>query len=432
MGKIYSLIQGDISSQIAAIKQRSFVNNRVAMIGDSRCANGDIEATSGFPKVPYLQNIMWWANFYSYGKFSLSRDRNFGVTGERTWQILDRVDAALAASDAAFWLCVFTVNDVTTFTPAETREYADALIKKLVDAGRMPIIVCETPRGLDGGTFPFTGGDLQNHLANAEALRIISQKYNCILIDPWPLMLDYNSTYFTFRVGYTVDEVHLAAGGAMVIGKMISDIVGPLLSPGRTIPHAGFDIFQATNNPYGSLISNPTMVGGAGTNGAGSSGVVATSYNSRCQDAAMTVACAKITEAGTDRVYQKLTIAGTPTTTVGFAEMQIAVDVSQLVVGASYVAKAEIMLEAGYANFVAPTILLTPTTVGKRQWGPLVQSSEVPVPFSTELRGLLQTDTYDHEVTELVLAANIRFYFKQNLPASAVARIYGFTLNRVT
>ncbi len=421
----FSDIADDLNTSpanLAAIKARSLVNNEVMCIGDSRIANGFQAQADGFPTSPTGQNVVFWANYYTGGKFRLRRENNFGITGNKTDAIRARIGDALAASSAAICLYFAVTNDPASRTYLATRADLDASFEEITSDGRLLVVVADTPRGLAAGTGSFTGSVLQKHLANVRALRELVAKYNGILLDPWPIMLDAASTYSSFRVGYVSDdEVHLANGGAHVVGRLFGDAVGPLLSPGRGSTYSYFDTFQGTNNPYGSLISNPTMDGGGGATGLNATGSVADDYTALVGDAGLAVFCEKVQETGTNRDYQKLTVSGTASSaSLAFVELQIPVTVADLIVDEDYVSRAEVMIEAGYQNL----------TTNLRQWAPLVQTTDVPLPFSTRQRGQLISFPYTHAVTELAVMMRVRVYFKAGVPASAVIRVYSFDLCR--
>lgn len=311
-------------------------NNRIASIGDSLTyLNWHNTPSSDPATVRTMQSRGWqfWAQTLSGGKVLFSEDATFGISGQTSTQILARIPAALAATDAGAFTLLATTNDRTATNDLSLQTSKDnvtAAISLITGAGRLCFLIIPPPIGFAGGTGGVTGypsaNQIKTHMACIEWMRrVASRMPGVVIVDAFANLVDPAdaSAGFNSTVAGPSDTAHFGTAGAYYIGKAFADQVNVIYpAPGFINIHSA-DVYDATYNPAGNMITNGAMTGTAGTQSAGGStmsGQVATSWSLTGSSATgLTVVASKVTSG--QRTMQQLVISGTPSADTSYIEL---------------------------------------------------------------------------------------------------------------
>lgn len=301
-------------------------NNKIAILGDSRtdqCTSSTSLRSAGW--LHHLKALVWQRIEFRFDLSQTPVSDNFGVSGQRSDQILARVDDMLAATDASVIIAYgCSVNDRLqgrdweTFTLPNLR----SIQSKIIDAGRIIIWVTDTLSGdATFASFRLTGAQLRYHQRTRQWMLDQVTEPGVYVADPrqhWDLatsLVGYN------KLLYTLDGLHPISLGAYWLAKSTQPIIEALFPPRAILPTSNSDQYHATDNPKGCLNSNPLLDGTSGTlnNGGGTncSGVLATGYT--CTAGADATGTTAVYSKETDG-RQKVVLAGT--TSAGTASNQ--------------------------------------------------------------------------------------------------------------
>ena len=196
-----------------------------------------------------------------------------------------------------------------------------------------------------------------------------------------------------FAAALSTDKIHLRDYGGMVVGAALGDLILRMLPAASDPQRYGYDdVYDATNNPSGSLMAAgvPTLAGAAGTAGTGASGAVPTGVTiSRTNGSAMTATCSFVAKtdgpgndwqiavsgaAATETVTATYTLTPNPQgkTIVAQAEIEITassslayVDVQLVAAGTGFVQASglgPVTNDVGEPDNVGVLVLRTPPT----------------------------------------------------------------------
>jgi lysophospholipase L1-like esterase len=247
----------------------------VALLGDSITANNGVLNGTQDPGVAttlqrYHNALGWftWANIRLGHRLIVARQA--GIAGERSDQILTRVDTQiLTMNPLPAWCTVMAgtndINQMATLpmTSAQSIANLTAIYTKLRGAG-IKIIACTVL-----GSTNFTGAQLQM-LADINAFI-----RNYASTNPGVVLVDWDAywadpTTGNPVAGYAVDGVtHPGPVGASRLGKVMADALSPFVLGSRAM--------ASSNANPNNLSSNPNMLGAVTTGfPAGVSGTAAT------------------------------------------------------------------------------------------------------------------------------------------------------------
>lgn len=300
-------------------------NRQVAILGDSITQHNtyNVDGTSNWNASTRYGNryiafgYATWLRFLTYVGFDLDGASNFGVVGDTLPMILARTDAALLASNAATWFVMGGINDrgAGALTLQNSIDALTSIVNKIIAAGRLVVIFIPMPCGdANNSGNRLSATQLKRHMAFR---RWIMENYASTpgveVVDTWRYFADPNSTVGDAIIGLTYDGIHPSPAGAYAVAKAALPVVN-LLFP----PRFGFllasnsDLYDATENIPGSLLSNPMMNGTAGTVGTGGSGSLADSWSGgNGGDTGHTRTYSKVVSNGFN--MQQCVFAGTPT-----------------------------------------------------------------------------------------------------------------------
>lgn len=231
----------------------------------------DIQPPAASPSRAFFNDgDLTWARILSHQRINLPVENVFAVSGSGLSSpdvgFLSQADQVIRAG-VDYCIVGGLPNDLT-------RAYADVeadwlkLIRKLQDAGIVPVALTTAPRGTNSLTAAQLGGMLRMN----DFMRAFADRHrNIILCDVFDLMVDQTSATSNALAGMikTSDNLHPTTIGAFYMGKAIADAMSPHLPARRPGLSSGADIYSAANNPTGNLLFSGSANYGlmAGTNG---------------------------------------------------------------------------------------------------------------------------------------------------------------------
>ena len=240
---------------------------RVAIMGDSIASqNTSTSATTNHKR---LHGYLSWALAFLGQPWEFTAADNFAVAGSTLGVILaNQLPALKAAVQAGTRYQRVFISAGTNDTNA-SRALADikadyqALFNGIRGLGAIPVCHGILPRGADASltTAKKLNMQLNEWLAQQAEAGLIE------FIDVGESVAD-NSTAFgnaltTCMYDSGTVNLHPNARGAFLIGKAISAYYKARgIAPGLKVATQAGDVFDRTNNPYGSLYSNPLLQGG--------------------------------------------------------------------------------------------------------------------------------------------------------------------------
>ncbi len=191
-----------------------------------------------------------------------------GVSGEDSIAQIARLPAVIAAltSKPKFFVLQIGGNDIQTATSLSTvLSNITSMFNMVLNAGMIPVLYTPPPKST------YTAAEIIRFGAICEHMRYLFRANpNSRLADVARFTLDTTTTTYTVISGYQAsDNTHLNARGSegaadALYEALYNDING--LKYSAAIPVVSQ--YDATNNPYGSLVANPFLTGTTGTGGA--------------------------------------------------------------------------------------------------------------------------------------------------------------------
>lgn len=273
----------------------------IAFYGDSitGAAGGNTGTTISRSAIGYAT----WVPILSRQRVFWPVGNNFGVAGNTTAQMLARLGDVTAARPDVCAIHGGT-NDLA-LTYEESIANLAAMYDALLGAGCRVIAVPILPRG-----------DVTTTLLN-KILRvnqwIVGQREarrNFAVVDCSLVWTDPATG--APRPAYTADNLHPNSLGAYFIGKEIAAVLSAWFPTPLILPANPLDVYSATDNPAGNLLSNGGFTGTTGTLSNGFTGQLATGYSSNGVNtpAGGAVAFSKVTKSD-GRIFQQLAFSGT-------------------------------------------------------------------------------------------------------------------------
>ena len=164
---------------------------------------------------------------YSYpdllGRWRNVPVQNFGVSGETTAQMLDRLREVLDGPSQVVVILGGT-NDIARGMPVEeTLRNLQTIAERVRDSGRRPVLVCPPPSG---------AFQLDRAQALRAGLRDYAGRQGIVFVDPWPAMEDPARRGW-LRPELALDVLHPNEQGQYVLAEQIAKALGwPVPPPG--------------------------------------------------------------------------------------------------------------------------------------------------------------------------------------------------------
>lgn len=218
---------------------------------------------------------------------------NRGKSGETAEQCLARVTELDALPVKPRFCSVLVGTNNLTVTPAQTASDVMATIAQIVQAvlvrGITPVLCTLLPRGsgTSGGWSPLTGGQIATARGKLMEINRQIRAYagvtpGVILADTYFSILDFSSATsdpvaaLTGGATGTPDFVHPNAPGSLLVGDVWWKAVAPYVNPAPRMMAGAGDLYNATDNPFGSVVDSSWATGaansGTGVTGTGPSG----------------------------------------------------------------------------------------------------------------------------------------------------------------
>ena len=283
------------------------------IIGDSRTYNSHITnggAAGTWPagEVATTRDDLGMNGFahhlqaLSGGAIIMPRSCNFGVAGQRTWEILARADAAIVGMRAAgavgvVILCGTNDRGASGITHLDTIANLVALRDKFLAAGIAAAIIAEEPRG--DSTFTasrLTTALLKEHMMVRKAILGMHNGKTVFAVDAWGKVADLSSATGDALLGYTYDGLHQNGVMAHKVAKTLWDGHLSKITPAFSWAPAGAADEYSVTNTSGSINFNPCVTGTGGTLGTNMTGELAASYVGGNVPANATIAASKTTD----------------------------------------------------------------------------------------------------------------------------------------
>ena len=287
----------------------------IAFAGDSVTA-ATVAANTSLLTMNTQRGMQFWVPFLLKKRARSRPDLNFGVNGDTSAALLDRI-GAVCASDAQIVVVQIGTNDIGALTLAQSKANIDAIVSSLLAAGKHVILLPPLARSLATAAYR---GHLFGMIRYVEEKRFSGTR-NLVVISTAAAYIDPLSATGAPKSGLSYDGLHPVARGDYYTSLDVVAYLDKLLPPAAAAFFSVADSFSA-GNPTGNLLANGILDGTSGTfgglDGGASSGVIATglqwTYSDNGGDlAGLTTTGTKITHPVDGRPGQRIRIAGTYT-----------------------------------------------------------------------------------------------------------------------
>jgi hypothetical protein len=247
---------------------------RAFLFGESSMQNNiGLTGGVGWSSTGYVA----WFNRIAGQPLQLSPS-NFYCGTYNSKSLLEALQAQVLANAANFDIIFLSVinNDVPQGVAATTSvANAKSIVTQLLNAGKWVVFLPILP--WNGASADALKQMLWINQQMREWARTVSFNYPFFLIDFWRDVADPTSATGQWVSPLSNGGGDPGAGGAYLIGKRIAAALGPFLSPPPDLAVAQADVYDATYNPHGNLLTNGSMAtlsGGAIQSGAGTGTLV--------------------------------------------------------------------------------------------------------------------------------------------------------------
>lgn len=372
-------------------------NNSILIGGDSRFFQTST-ITPGAEYSKMAQGVIPWAQFLTNQSFDFDINDNFGVSGDTTSLLLQRMGPILK-SKAGTAIILISTNDASGGASwvNVTRPNLIKIRDLLLDAGKLVIFINEQPRGDSVNTsMRLSGTALKNHLRARQWFNEQSAIPGVIVIDDWQNLADPTSANGDFiSSSVSKDGLHMNPLGALLTALSMVPALQSVFPPRDINPYSNADIYDATDNPSGCLNANPMMTGTGGTiNGTGGSGSLADNWS---ENAGPTWT----------RVYSKVgglqqVVLGGTGTTGGVSARQV-ITAGNLAIGDKVQASAYFEFDPSMANVSQVALQLLDNNAIVAGDMRRIGTTEFFPNYAGTLKGVMRTPVYTLTTTTLQL-----------------------------
>jgi len=248
--------------------------------GDSKTAQGS--TISGSQRVFNPGGYQHHLNGILKQRLAFPIENNAGVGGDTSAMMLARYATDVVALAPGFVIVEIGTNDLTAGTDAATTIANIAAIIALNQAAGAVTILSEI--SCRSGWGALTAGQKTvarnklNHI-NRHIREVFSRLAGVFVASPNTYWTDPASSTGDPASGYTSDGLHDIAKGAYYRALSYYNVLDPLLPPLYAAHLSPADLYDATDNPDGNLLTNGIFAGTGGTPGTGSSGTLASAWS---------------------------------------------------------------------------------------------------------------------------------------------------------
>jgi hypothetical protein len=324
------------------------------------------------------------------------RGANFGVSGQTSAQILARIPDVIAKAPD---ICVLQAGSNNVSSVEAVVSDVKAAIDQLYAAGILVVYLAISFRGSASWT---AANCSQASQINARIRHYLASNGKGIFVDPNKYLCDADGVEGRPYVSaLDTDSVHYTTWSAFQIGRVLHECVTPVLSLQAADVVSNADKYDATNNIYGNIWSNPfvstnsaigSQPGGVGTGVTAGTGTVSTSVGRDLQverNSGSGTAVATIESRGSGRGnWQVVTIAPSGSGTSVFYVRHVSSDITHGLSAGTWV-RCGVMLDVStfgadalYSGFqnVAMNVDFRDSTTSKGKTQALAQYSAISLP----------------------------------------------------
>lgn len=398
------------------------LDRHIAIFGDSRTANCHGTVTAG--EVVENYGYAAWISLYTEGRVRTTKARNGGVGGDTTAQWLARLPTVLAYGAKVIVNLISTNDRGASLSLEVSKNNIDACIRGQLEAGCIPIIVAETPRG---GANALTGSNLANHLALRDWIKSYFPTIGVRVADPWPDLISSvpaEATAGLPKANVTIDGLHPSPDGARIIGRHIAAQLIDLF-PAKLLLPTFASPYEATNNKYGQLTTNPLCTGTAGSpsGSANATGQLADGWT--CSGSAWTGATVALSKEANPSggEYQVMTLGGTPTATGSTLVFSQTITLANVASGNKIKAVAKIA-HANLVNVAGVALEIRFVRASTTYYSKLNDRYTEAFSLSGEsLVAAFESPILTLDGTETTIEARVVIFGCQNLPIGGVVKV---------
>lgn len=206
-----------------------------------------------------------WLRILTNQRINLPVENDFGNSGDTFQQMYARIDSVIA-SDPDFCIVEGGSNNIAVDTFEVMRDAWLQIVTKLFGLGITPVILPMPPRA--GAVLTAAQVKAQQRFYNYQREFCLNNR-GYLFADYLGYWLDQTSSTSVPLSGMVkTDNLHPTNTGAYYMGKTLADLINPLLPPrpSQIVPNA--DLYDATDNPTGSLLfsgaTNYALLAGTG------------------------------------------------------------------------------------------------------------------------------------------------------------------------
>lgn len=366
----------------------------------------------------------------SGGAIICPRSCNYGISGQRTWEMLARVDTAVAgmqAAGATLVVLLMSTNDrgAAGITHVDSIANITAIKDKFLAAGIAVVIVAEEPRGDTTFTAQRLSATLlKEHMMVRRAIMGMHNGRTVFSVDAWSKFADLASANGDALLGYTADGLH--ANGILnhKLARSIWDGHLSKILPAYSWAPAGVADEYSAINTAGAINLNPCMTGTGGVLGASMTGQMATSWTGAAVPANATIAASKVTGANGEAV-QQFVIGSTgsiTSTAIDLCRRDTNVGTNDLAVGRKVRAVACLDIEAGATGLYEIDVYVAANTLTTRCGSQAPTFTETRLQTDAVSDGVYITEAITIPAGATAVRLGVRAYFAGGT-ASATVRV---------
>ena len=259
------------------------IKRTVALFGDSITRNNHWDGAAFQTKQNSQLGYWTFASQILGKRFYYDSTYNFGVFGDTTTQMLARIGTVTAKGPT---LCVVLagINDIIGGASAATvQSNLLSIWSQLNNAGIAVIAGCVFPSSYGSFTATMAKTLMQ---VNQWMRKTVPTLPNVHLWDSFFSLADLTSAVAGCDTNCFADALHPNRRGAFIAGVDLAAVINAVYpdiansQQGAQFGSSGLsDVYDATNNPLGSLVANASLAGTGGVNsGTGMTGSVATGW----------------------------------------------------------------------------------------------------------------------------------------------------------
>ncbi|MGF6178325.1 SGNH/GDSL hydrolase family protein [Ensifer sp. 4252] len=180
---------------------------------------------------------------------------NAGVSGQKTLDIANRIDQVLAL-DFDLIIVDAGTNDMMVETKETIQATREAIVSRLLDAGKLVILLPILARGTQ--KWPAGGSErAKAHWINQKSRAFAARRARCHIFDWNSTWVDWDSADGVPHAGFSDDGTHFSVPGGHAVGKALAEYLSGLLAPHIPERWARDDRFDPVDNPLGNIVPGP-------------------------------------------------------------------------------------------------------------------------------------------------------------------------------